>query len=731
MIEGATRGKMAFNVHIWFSIMDSDLIVSQETNQAQSQVPSSVFKILRTDMLMVFKVVGKKTCQVKLQFVNGISHEIVAHDGPGVLSAIVQKSEEYHVCSTFQCIVHVHIFLENTQQEPDMKHFEYFFTELEPTVQLSLREDVTVVVSVPDHACSTNPCVVRTTGVGSQLNVSVKHMDYTGLKSLTCEFGGIFTTENVGGTVPKSYSLCQQYDQEDNRNLYSFTSSLTVVFYWYRHYSALTAILSVSSTSCKAVQVDDCFYQQWCVFPSRLCDMVLDNLVNIWTFDLRLGDLLEDGFRTSRFSLRDGECFVLSIKRRQRKATYCQLTLTHHNVHVSKSEIHFHIVGSLPRGVKHLTLQEEDYSDNIELHKKTSADKTSRRKYHTNSEQDFLVTQHSDHDTNFNFFAKARPNSFHLRAKLHTHRSWWFNIIVNQSVASQQGPEIIPLTVNGYSLLRAANTILSVLFLQHESNNTNIQQTGRVTVKVSIKANFFDPRSTYTSTQEYFWAQILNLSATIQHKFVSLFGQIRDVEVHHLAQDTIFNERSGKDTTDENQVLKATWRNSLYTKYEYFLNKKPFLCLEDIVNRIIKDCYNFSSETHQKMEYILFKTNFNYLVEHSILSWNEASLLCRNVTGYLPQFTNKEELDKLVALLKLATIWGQPLLGLFIGLHLVKVISLLLQFLLPKLLSLSCFHFVLSEQAAMGGFQSSCISAIYELQLLAPQIRIPVARLLK
>ena len=58
-----------------------------------------------------------------------------------------------------------------------------------------------------------------------------------------------------------------------------------------------------------------------------------------------------------------------------------------------------------------------------------------------------------------------------------------------------------------------------------------------------------------------------------------------------------------------------------------------------------------------------------YPSDRYLISWTNASKLCKEAGGYLPHFSDREELEELVALLKLSeTI--PPVEGLFLGLRL-------------------------------------------------------------
>ena len=70
----------------------------------------------------------------------------------------------------------------------------------------------------------------------------------------------------------------------------------------------------------------------------------------------------------------------------------------------------------------------------------------------------------------------------------------------------------------------------------------------------------------------------------------------------------------------------------------------------------------------------LLYSKINYVTKEYMVSWNTASKWCRSINAYLPDFSSREELDELLALLKL--LFGiPPLEGTFIGIKVNKSVS--------------------------------------------------------
>ena len=124
----------------------------------------------------------------------------------------------------------------------------------------------------------------------------------------------------------------------------------------------------------------------------------------------------------------------------------------------------------------------------------------------------------------------------------------------------------------------------------------------------------------------------------------------------------------------------------LQNNYIKFLaNSNPFWTLSQKYCTKVKgyrECLNISFVNAQ-YHYILYTKEFAFFEFERLkdtsdyTSWREASELCRDIGGYLPYFTSREELDKLLAFLKLSSEI-HPIEAVYIGLTLNEVLMLTL-----------------------------------------------------
>ncbi len=119
---------------------------------------------------------------------------------------------------------------------------------------------------------------------------------------------------------------------------------------------------------------------------------------------------------------------------------------------------------------------------------------------------------------------------------------------------------------------------------------------------------------------------------------------------------------------DSFSSLTVMWIRDNYQRFLHFDRKKALYCESAMVplsvrsNKVFECCLNFSKFSlpfFQKQKYYIFIQNKNWieLNESRSLnypSWIEASKLCLQFGGYLPYFTNRDELQEFLALIKFA-----------------------------------------------------------------------------
>ena len=121
-------------------------------------------------------------------------------------------------------------------------------------------------------------------------------------------------------------------------------------------------------------------------------------------------------------------------------------------------------------------------------------------------------------------------------------------------------------------------------------------------------------------------------------------------------------------------ILNIYWVLDNYADYDYFLKEDPEKCNDHFVFSYPL-CFNYSNVGPTKSEhYYVFFWNVYRLYDRkdrrrkALKSWLEANKLCTSINGYLPILRNKDELNELIALLRLSKLIP-PVEYLYIGLR--------------------------------------------------------------
>ena len=194
------------------------------------------------------------------------------------------------------------------------------------------------------------------------------------------------------------------------------------------------------------------------------------------------------------------------------------------------------------------------------------------------------------------------------------------------------------------------------------------------------------------------WKTRFNLMELTHHKHILLPGNFNGM--HHgykYSKDLL--DKKVVFTTDEVKALRTgvilTWDS--FKQFGHISDQKPTRCLKSLNPTDSDICFQILSPSKLKY-YIIFNfneqdeknnrriqmcahwitifpqrrnknyCNFNISNQLKMISWRNTSQICKNMNGSLPNFTFKNELDELIALLKLSD-HIPPVHAMFIGLN--------------------------------------------------------------
>ena len=252
----------------------------------------------------------------------------------------------------------------------------------------------------------------------------------------------------------------------------------------------------------------------------------------------------------------------------------------------------------------------------------------------------------------------------------------WTDIILSTSTVERTGNcslncsylfSIIPFLVNitVYNANKFSGDSKAVLLLTLEANDISLLNSSHQDAEIDIVTDISNR-----------WASFMKISHEIafwelkKGKIISLPDKIEAMTI------TLQKEM----TDDVEAFVSMVWLDNNYIKYYNFW-RNPIQCsVPKSLVSFYRQCLSISSYASSRT-YLLYSQQFNvsnFTVRHNLKmynSWRNASKLCSLSHGHLPEFSSKEELDELLALLKLSPEI-HPIEALFIGLRSSQQVSL-------------------------------------------------------
>ena len=194
------------------------------------------------------------------------------------------------------------------------------------------------------------------------------------------------------------------------------------------------------------------------------------------------------------------------------------------------------------------------------------------------------------------------------------------------------------------------------------------------------------------------WKTRFNLMKLTQHKHILLLGNFNGMHYEYKFSKDLLDKKVVF-TTDEVKALGTsvifTWDS--FKQFGHIFYDHPTRCLKSLNPTDSDICFQILSPSKLKY-YVIFNfneqdeknkrriqicarfmtlfpqhgkenyCNFNISNQLKMISWRNTSQICKNMNGSLPNFTFKNELDELIALLKLSDDIP-PVHAMFIGLN--------------------------------------------------------------
>ncbi len=195
----------------------------------------------------------EKTKKIDLLVTNASCSKSEFYDGPGVLSdhTVLTKNMSYFRCTSFQCLVHTEFFA-------SCKSPGSLYTSTE-TVLPQVRTIAIGQKLVDNFPIDTTLVTLKyKTSNRSHIQVKLLNFSFTGEEDPECLFGGIaFYDTRQNHILDEVDILCVEYFHH-SRTVFSESSHLILVLYYFPQYAHISTQLEIDSISCQVVHVDIC-----------------------------------------------------------------------------------------------------------------------------------------------------------------------------------------------------------------------------------------------------------------------------------------------------------------------------------------------------------------------------------------------------------------------------------------------------------------------------------------
>ncbi len=672
----------------FYQVKDRDLVISRLVNTGAQNfpVPKSVYVVGKRN-LKIFYISISKLCKISVLVFITKTSKIRVFDGPdhSVPSATIEimKGVRYlYLASSFQCTVHLLTWgvTEHTQLHSN-EYFMYLSRSLHFVNKDMSLDGHPAIVSVPGIECPNTPCAILFKNKHTQrINVTLSEIEFHGPNTLTCTHAGVASFEHISGTFRETDSFCLSPEETaggKGRSFYSKKTEMALAIYWLRQYGEQTVTLTAFWTACSIIHVDPCFVSTFCTMcgQTKVCNKLWQKLANSTSVALRkmAGDYSNRNQAQLRFEVREDNCTLLHITQGRKffgtRAPYhrltdffefCSVHFAAGNMLSPQKTMHIQVRGKLasatPNCFKvwehktpHCTGNQtwsHCFDESISL-------SINKRSYELQLEAKIPTPVHE---------GSFRLNKISFMGKSQA----WFDVMLWMSNSAEQ-------TFQSQELLLPHKQISFIDISQQSSNHylvlclkalkTGHELLGESTISlnwnrfssVRIEGLDYHRRSVMETLRAGVYPSFHKLSLSITQLFrfpqtcraYSLPGELLSLNISSSKEKQTFN-------------LTAQWIDDKYQAQLGWSVHSGDQCNGTTTAFRNHSCLKFSILKKDVRKNVVLFGKRLYLnsteitdVSSELRTWNEARELCISVKSSLPVFSSTEEVDEIVALLKL------------------------------------------------------------------------------
>ncbi len=192
---------------------------------------------------------------------------VLVYDGPGKLSKILKENQDGTFgTTTYQCVAEAAILLESF-------FFVHYFSQNLNQTNIFV-SNTTQFSSLEERLCRFLCAFHFHTNKSFEINITILSMNYVGktlpffdmnLIELLCNFGGLAIVGSQASDVTEKAVICENISSSAvfARSIVSSNSQTVIILYQYEKYSRVDAVIQLSVTVCKTIDLNPCLADQF------------------------------------------------------------------------------------------------------------------------------------------------------------------------------------------------------------------------------------------------------------------------------------------------------------------------------------------------------------------------------------------------------------------------------------------------------------------------------------
>ncbi len=242
------------------SVISENIIKNYAVSSTNKELSTKHLIIVSNSIVLSFHLQVKKNFRIVLNITTENKITVVGFNGPGI------KSPKFHttnfVTETFQCLIQT--IASKEIATPSFKNLVQFGEKEVLKRDIQIDHDAKII----HQANNTKETITQYFNLISvqqtAINVTLTHFTYQGEQNEECNFGGLVLMQSIHGFLEESLSLCSKGNGNETfaepRHIYCENMSMLFVFS-YRFYSQVSLRVFGSTTVCKVKAINPCEYE--------------------------------------------------------------------------------------------------------------------------------------------------------------------------------------------------------------------------------------------------------------------------------------------------------------------------------------------------------------------------------------------------------------------------------------------------------------------------------------